>query len=118
MGEPPVLVIILIVILANLVLGFMYLGGTVLILVSSWVPLKTRLRWVAFSVMPLALLIVLAAIAAVFFSKVTTASDAGETFGDAFAPIGLIAGLAVAGALAANWLIFKRFRASFPRVNA
>jgi uncharacterized membrane protein YcjF (UPF0283 family) len=117
MGEPPVLVIILIVVLANLVLGFMYLGGTVLILVSSWVPLKTRLRWVAFSVMPLALLVVLAAIAAAF-SKITTASGAGDNFGDAFAPIGLIAGLAVVGALAANWLVFKRFRASFPRVNA
>jgi hypothetical protein len=55
MDEPPILIMILFVILAPLVLGFMYFGGTVLILASYWVPLKTRLRWVAFSVMPLTL---------------------------------------------------------------
>jgi len=117
MDEPPIFIIILIGILASLVLGFMYLGGTVLIVASSWVPMKTRLRWVAFSVTPLALLVTLAAIAAVFVGKNTTGSGAGEHFGDAFTLVGLMAGLLVAGVIAANWLIFKRFRAVFPRAS-
>ena len=117
MDEPPVIVIILIVVLASLVAGFIYLGGTVLIFVSSWVPMKTRLRWVAFSVTPLALLVMLTAIAAAFVGKTTTAPGAGERFGDAFTPIGLMVGLVVVGVIAANWLIFSRFRAAFPRAS-
>jgi hypothetical protein len=117
MDEPPIFLIILIVILANLVLGFIYLGGTVLILASPWVPMKTRLRWVAFSVTPLALLVTLTAIAAVFVGKNATASGAGERFGDAFTLIGLMGGLLVAGVIAANWLVFRRFRAAFPRAS-
>lgn len=119
MDEPPIFVIILVLILTNLVLGFIYLGGTVLILVSSWVPMKTRLRWAAFSVTPLALLVTVVAMAAVFVGKNTTASGAGEriSLGDMFTPVGLMAGLVVAGLIAANWLIFKRFRTAFPRAS-
>jgi len=117
MDEPPIFIIILMVSLATLVAGFIYLGGTVLILVSSWVPMKTRLRWVAFSVMPLALLVTLVPIAAVFVGRYATALGAGAHFGDAFIPVGLVAGLLVAGVIAANWLIFRRFRAEFPRAS-
>ena len=111
---------IAIAIVVTLVFGslllFLYFGGTLLILVSSWVPMKTRLRWAAFSVTPLALLVALAAIAAAFVGNNITASGTGERFGDAFAPVGLMAGLVVVGVIAANWIIFKRFRAAFPRV--
>jgi hypothetical protein len=117
MDEPPIFIIILIVILATLVAGFIYLGGTLLILVSSWVPMKTRLRWVAFSVTPLALFVTLTAIAAVIIGKNPTASGAGERFGDAFTLFGLMGGLMVAGVIAANWIIFRRFRAAFPRAS-
>jgi hypothetical protein len=115
MDEPPISIIVMIVILASLVVSFIYLGGTVLILVSSWVPMKTRLRWMALSAAPLALLVTLVPIAVLIVGKYTTALGAGEHFGDAFAPVGLFAGLLVAGVIAANWLIFRRFRAEFPR---
>jgi hypothetical protein len=117
MDEPPVIVIVLIVIFTSLVLGFIYLGGTILILVSSWVPMRTRLRWVALSVAPLALLITLSAIAAMFAGKSTSASGAGERFGDAFTALGLMGGVVVAGVIAANWLVFRKFRAAFPRAS-
>lgn len=115
MDEPPVIIITVIVVVASLVASLIYLGGTVLILVSSWVPMKTRLRWAALSVAPLALLATLAAIAAVFLGKNTPSSGAGESFGDAFAPVGLVAGVLVAGVIVANWVVFRRFRVAFPR---
>ena len=117
MDEPPVFVIILIAASATLVAGFIYLGGTALILTSSWVPMRTRLQWVAFSVTPLALLVALTVIAAACVGTTTTAPGAGERFGDAFTPIGLMGGLVVVGVIAANWLIFRRFRAAFPRAS-
>jgi hypothetical protein len=117
MDEPPVFVIILIGILAMLLVGFMYFGGSVLILVSSWVPMKTRLRWVAFSVTPLALLVALVAIAAVVIGKNPAGSGAAERFGDAFTLVGLMGGLIVVGVIAANWIIFRKFRAAFPRAS-
>jgi hypothetical protein len=115
MDEPPIIVIVLMVSFTTLVAGLIYLGGTVLILLSSWVPIKTRLRWGALSLIPLALLAVLVAIAAAFPGKSTAASGAAEHFGDAFTALGMLAGLMVVVAVVANWVIYRRFRAAFPR---
>ena len=117
MDEPPVIVIILTVIFTSLVLGFIYLGGTLLILVSSWVPIRTRLRWGALSVAPLALLAALIAIPAALPGMGATAPGAAGHFGEAFTAMGLLAGLMVVAAVAANWLVFRRFRAAFPRAS-
>ena len=107
--------IVITLVFGSLVL-FLYLGGTLLILVSSWVPMNTRLRWAVFSIIPLAILVTLVAIAAAFLGNGAKAPGASENFGDAFTPFGMMAGLAVAGVVVANWVIFKRFRASFPRI--
>jgi hypothetical protein len=117
MDEPSVILIVLVVILTSLVLAFIYLGGTILILVSSWVPMRTRLRWGALSVVPFVLLAALTAIAATLPGKSATPSGATGHFGDAFTPVALVAGLMVVAAVVANWVIFRRFRTVFPRAS-
>ncbi len=115
MDEPPVIIIILVGILSILVVSFIYLGGTALIMFSSWVPMKTRLRWAALSLMPLALLAIALAITAVTIGKNAADSGADDSFLVVFTPVGFVAGFLGVGVIAANWLIFKRFRVAFPR---
>ncbi len=115
MDEPPVIIIILVGILSILGVSFIYLGGTALIMFSSWVPMKTRLRWAALSLMPLALLAIALAITAVTIGKNAAGSDADDSFLVAFTPVGFVAGLLVVGVIASNWLIFRRFRVALPR---
>lgn len=118
MDEPPILVIIVGMSIFTAFILFLYFGGTILILASSWVTLKTRIRWAAFSVMPLALLVTAIAIARAFVVFLgTPAPGAGERMGMGAmgTPAGLLAGAAVVVIIATNWLVFRRFRNAFPR---
>lgn len=109
MHDPPLLVIIPFAILMFLVVGFLYLGGLVLILLSSWVPVKSRMRWVAFSVSPYAVLVLV-----LLFIKglVTLPPHVDGDIGDPFALFGL---MLIVGAIGTHWLCFSSFRAAFPR---
>lgn len=111
MDETPVILMVFVSIFTTLLIGFIYLGGKVLILASKWVPVKTRLRWAGLSTMPLILLLATAIIS----GNEATPSRSTGNFTDMFNLVGLLAGLGIVGIIYANWFIFRKFRAIFPR---
>jgi hypothetical protein len=105
--EPPAWSIVLFAAVFAVLAIFIYLGGTLFILVASAIPARTRLRWAGVSVLPLAVMVV-GVIVLRFFS-----SDASNADDEAPLVSGIIAAPLIIAAIVGNWFTYRKFRAVY-----